>query len=174
VDQQQPTPKPEPRAKEIAPSKLNKRRKTHGTRRGFFTPLHPEKYDGDINTITYRSKMELRMMKYLDDQPSVLRWSSEETVIPYYSPLDKKMHRYFVDFKVITKNRDGKITTRLVECKWSTATVPPKEPKRKTRRYFAEQKNWIINQAKWTEAKKFCDQHGWEWMILTEKHLSGF
>jgi hypothetical protein len=88
------------------------------------------------------------MMNFLDDSPSVLKWSSEETPIPYVSPLDKKVHRYFVDFKIKRKTKTGEEQVCLAEVKWSTATRPPKEPKRKTRRYFAEQKNWIINGAK--------------------------
>lgn len=151
---------------------LKKAKRAHGTRRGYFIPLNPSKYVGDVEKIIYRSKIELRMMTYLDSQPSIVAWSSEETVIPYLSPLDKKVHRYFVDFKVRRRTKAGTEMTCLVEVKWSTATMPPKEPKRKTRRYFAEQKNWIINQAKWKEAKKVCDQNGWEWMIFTEKHLT--
>jgi hypothetical protein len=171
VDQQPVTENPKVRTKEVP---LKKPKKTHGRRRGYFIPSNPQKYEGDVTKIIYRSNLELKMMKYLDSHPSILKWSSEETIIPYYSPLDNKMHRYFVDFKVTTKTKDDKLITRLVEVKWSTATVKPKEPKskKKTRRYFVEQKNWIINQAKWEAAKLHCDKRGWEWMILTEKHLS--
>ena len=168
---QQINQKPEPRTKEIP---LPKPKRTHGTRRGLFTPKNPEKYEGDLTNIVYRSGIELRLMKYLDDQPSVLKWSSEETVIPYISPIDKRMHRYYVDFKVTTKTRDGNLVTRLVEVKWSTATRPPVPPKNKkrSRRYFEEQKAWIVNQAKWETAKIFCEKRGWDWQILTEKQLT--
>lgn len=134
-------------------------------------PNNPTKYEGDVNNIVYRSKIELRLMKYLDSHPSILAWSSEETIIPYVSPLDKKVHRYFVDFKIRRKMKDGTIDTCLIETKWSTATVAPKPPKKKNRRYFTEQKNWIVNQAKWEAAQAHCKKRGWSWLIMTEKHL---
>ena len=145
--------------------------KRHGTRRGFFVPNNPAKYDGDVTNIVYRSKIELRLMKYLDSHPSVLSWSSEETIVPYVSPLDKKVHRYFVDFKARLKTRDGSIKTYLIEVKWSTATVEPKVPKKKTRRYYADLNNWAVNKEKWKAAKALCEKKGWEWLILTEKQL---
>jgi hypothetical protein len=101
-----------------------------------------------------------------------LKWSSEETIIPYVSPKDGRVHRYFVDFKTTLKQRDGSEKTYLVEVKWSTAIVPPKVPKKKTRRYLREVYNWTINQAKWSAAQKVCIVKGWEWLIITEKHLS--
>ena len=113
-------------------------------------------------------------MKYLDSHPSIVKWSSEETVIPYVKPTDGKVHRYYVDFKVTRKLKTGETKTCLVEVKWSTATKPPKVPKRKTRRYFAEQTAWLVNSAKWEEAKKVCERNGWEWFVITEKELSAY
>lgn len=151
---------------------LPKPKKHNGTRRGVFTPKHPEKYEGRVDNIVYRSGIELRMMKYLDDHPSILKWSSEETIIPYVSPLDNRIHRYFVDFKIERKTKEGSIKTGLIEVKWSTATVPPKVPKKKTRRYYSEVKNWNVNTAKWTAAKALCETNNWDWIIMTEKQLS--
>jgi hypothetical protein len=157
-----------PRTEEFEPPK----QRWKGRRRGLFHPNNPAKYEGNIDNIVYRSGLELRFMKYLDDHPSVLKWSSEEMVIPYVSPKDNKIHRYFVDFKVTTKKKDGTTKTGLIELKWSTAAVAPKKPKKQTRRYMREAYNWMINQAKWEAAKKLCDKKGWEWLILTEKDLS--
>jgi hypothetical protein len=151
---------------------LKKANRYKGTRRGFFIPAHPEKYEGNVRNICYRSKMELKMMEYLDDQPSVLKWSSEEIVIPYQSPIDGKIHKYFIDFKSTVKKRDGKITTFLMEVKWSTACAPPKVPKKRTIRYLTELRNWEVNQAKWAQAEKLCTQKGWVWLIITEKQLT--
>jgi hypothetical protein len=159
--------KEQPRTEEFEPPK----QRWKGRRRGLFHPNNPEKYEGNIANIVYRSNLELRFMKYLDDHSSVIKWSSEEFVIPYISPKDNKYHRYFVDFKVTTKKKDGTTKTGLVELKWSTATVAPKKPKKQTRRYMRECYNWIINQAKWEAAKTLCDKKGWEWLILTEKDL---
>lgn len=151
---------------------IKSRPRWQGTRRGFFNPNNPDKYEGDVLKIVYRSKIELRLMKYLDSHPSVLKWSSEEIIIPYVSPKDGRVHRYFVDFKATLKQRDGSEKTYLIEVKWSTSIVPPKVPKKKTRRYLREVYNWTINQAKWAAAQKICGVKGWEWLILTEKHLS--
>jgi hypothetical protein len=159
-----------PRAQEITERKP--RPKWHGRRKGLFHPNNPEKYDGDVENIVYRSGIELRLMKYLDSHPSILKWSSEETVIPYVSPKDGKYHRYFVDVKATLKQKDESVKTYLIEVKWSTATVPPKAPKKRTKRYLREAYDWMINQAKWEAAEKLCQKKGWEWLILTEKHLN--
>jgi hypothetical protein len=145
-----------------------------GRRRGLFHPNNPDKYEGNIDNIVYRSGLELRLMKRLDDHPSILKWSSEEFVIPYVSPIDNRTHRYFVDFKITSKKKDGTIKTGLIEVKWSTATVAPKKPKtgKTTKRFLRESYYWMINQAKWEAAKKLCVKKGWEWIILTEKDLS--
>ena len=160
-----------PRVEEV-PAK--KRPRWHGTRRGYFNPKHPEKYEGNVENIIYRSKIELRMMKFLDDAPSILKWSSEEVKIPYRSPKDGRMHRYFVDFKSTAEFKDGTIHTSLIEVKWSTACAPPKLPKnkRKTRRFLRELHTWEINEAKWSAAKKVCEKMGWDWLVITEKNLS--
>jgi hypothetical protein len=151
-------------------SEKKNRPRWHGTRKGFFNPKNPAKYEGRVDKIIYRSKLELRIMKYLDNHPDVLKWSSEELTIPYIKPTDGKIHRYFVDFKATLKHKDGIIRTTLLESKWSTATVPPKVPKKRTKRYMRECYDWIINSAKWEAAQKLCKKNDWDWMILTEKH----
>lgn len=170
---------PKLRAQEAPPPKKPALHK--GKRRGRFVPNNPEKYEGQwwkdtpkgrISNIIYRSGIELKMLKYLDSHPSILKWSSEEIKIPYVKPTTGRVHTYFVDFKVTRLTKAGKHVTALIEVKWSTATVPPKVPKKKTRRYMREQTDWLINQAKWAEAKKICDKNGWEWIIMTEKQLS--
>jgi hypothetical protein len=75
---------------------------------GKFKPRNPEKYRGDVNNITYRSSWELKLLMRLDNHQDVVYYSSEETVIPYRSPIDSKTHRYFVDFLVKVKQKDGK------------------------------------------------------------------
>jgi len=78
---------------------------------GKFTPKNPTKYNGDATNIIYRSSWELYVMKYLDENPMVTWWASEELFIPYRNPIDKKMHRYFPDFVVKTKKKDGTVMT---------------------------------------------------------------
>jgi len=79
-----------------------------GYRQGRFRPQKPEKYKGDPTKIVYRSSYELKFMQYCDLTESVNEWRSEEFFIPYISPLDNKVHRYFPDFFVKYKDKNGK------------------------------------------------------------------
>lgn len=112
------------------------------------------------------------MMKYLDETPSVLTWSSEEIQIPYQSPKDNRVHRYFVDFKVTSQTAQG-VKTFLFEVKEKSATRPPKLPKtgKKTARFIREAMTYAINSSKWQTAQKFCEQKGWEFKIITNEIL---
>jgi len=110
-------------------------------------------------------------MVFCDEKESVIEWGSEELFIPYKSPIDNKYHRYFVDFIIKTKNKKGFVETRLVEIKPKKQCSPPTRPKRKTKRYIEEVKNWGINSAKWKAAKEFAENKGWKFQILTEKEL---
>ena len=56
---------------------------------GKFRPRNPSKYAGDPTNIIYRSHWELKLMSYLDKHTHVMKWSSEEVVIPYKSPIDE-------------------------------------------------------------------------------------
>ena len=138
--------------------------------KGTFKPKNPTKYNGNANNIIYRSLWELRVMKYLDDHPEVIWWASEELIIPYYSPIDNKKHRYFPDFVAKMKRKDGTVMTYVIEVKPEIQTKQP-EQKRKTKKYIQESMTYIINQSKWKAATEFCKDHGWEFKIITEKHL---
>jgi len=137
---------------------------------GRFVPNNPSKYKGNVTNIIYRSGYELKFMNWCDKNPDVLEWGSEEVVIPYRSPLDNRIHRYFVDFyvKVISNN---KIKRYLVEVKPYRFTQEPKRPKRKTKRFINEVMQWGVNLAKWEAAKSFCDAREWEFKLITEKEL---
>jgi len=113
-------------------------------------------------------------MKYLDEHASVIEWSSEETVIPYRSPIDGKMHRYFVDFYAKMKDVSGKVTKYIIEVKPAAQTQPPQvQPykKKPSKRYVKEVMTWGINEAKWEAAKEYCKDNGMEFVIITEKDL---
>lgn len=138
---------------------------------GWYTPQHPQKYRGDPTQIRYRSLWERRFMRYLDENPNVLAWASEEIAIPYQSPVDGRIHKYFVDFWVQTKTPEGKIRIQLIEIKPKKQTRPPKKPKRVTPRVIQEYATWGVNQAKWKAARCLCENQGWEFMILTEDEL---
>lgn len=144
---------------------------TKDTYKGLYHPKNVKKYAGDYTNIVYRSSYELRFMKWCDLNESVLRWSSEEFVIPYVSPIDRLLHRYFVDFFIEVQTKMGKTKKYLVEVKPYRYTQPPVIPKRKTQRFITEVKQWGVNQAKWEAAKKYAKTFGWEFIIITEKDL---
>ena len=138
--------------------------------KGTFTPKNPSKYNGNSKNIIYRSNWELRVMKYFDDHPNVIWWASEELTIPYVSPIDNKTHRYFPDFIVKMRLKDGKVTTYILEVKPLAQTKMPVQ-KRKTKRFIQEAATYAINQEKWRAADLFCREHGWQFKIITEKEL---
>ena len=139
--------------------------------KGRFVPKAPEKYKGDPTRIIYRSLWELKLMKYLDSHNDVLYWASEEFSIPYRSPIDGRMHRYFPDFWVKKKNSQGIIETIVIEVKPKKQTVPTTPKSQVTKQYLYEVKEWGRNQAKWEAANKYCKQKGWKFLIVTEKEL---
>ena len=132
-----------------------------------FVPIFPEKYTGDPTNIIMRSSWETMFANWCDKNPSVLKWSSEETVIPYRCPTDDRIHRYFVDFKV--KFKDGRVF--LIEVKPYKQTMPPEFPGKRTQRYLTESLTFMKNQAKWKAATEYCKDRGWGFKIITEKEL---
>jgi hypothetical protein len=141
------------------------------TYKGRYRVANPSKYKGDIFDVIYRSSWELKFMKWCDLNPSVLEWGSETIVIPYRSPVDNKIHRYFVDFYIKVQDKNGKITKYLIEIKPEKFTKPPNIPKRKTKRFIDEVFQYGTNQAKWKAAGEFCENKGMHFMVLTEKDL---
>lgn len=138
--------------------------------KGFFNPKNPKKYNGDSTNIIYRSTWELRVMKWLDNHPNVIWWNSEELIIRYRSPVDNKMHRYFPDFIAKMKQKDGSVMTYVIEVKPEAQTKMPVQ-KKKTKRFLQEAATYAINQEKWRAADIFCQEHGWKFLVLTEKDL---
>lgn len=141
------------------------------TYKGFYRISNPSKYRGDIHNVIYRSSWELRFMKYCDHNSAIVEWGSETMIIPYRSPVDNKIHRYFVDFYVKIKDSSGKLTKYLIEIKPEKFTKPPDIPKRKTKRFIQEVFNYGTNQAKWKAANEFCEDRGMKFLVLTEKDL---
>ena len=139
--------------------------------KGLFTPRNPQKYIGDPNNIIYRSSWECRVMDWLDRNPDIISWASEEMNVPYKSPVDGRFHRYFPDFIVKVKSRDGLTRTMMLEVKPKHQTLPPEPQQRKTKKYINEVMTWGVNQAKWKAANDFCKKQGWKFEIITEKEL---
>jgi hypothetical protein len=143
--------------------------------KGRYKPKNSSKYDGDPTNIIYRSLLERRFMVYCDTNSSILKWSSEEIVVPYVSPVDNRWHRYFVDFWIQYKDSNGNLRASLIEVKPMSQTKEPKrlEPgKKPTRRFISEVMTWGVNQAKWKAATNYCQDRKWDFKILTEKDLT--
>lgn len=136
-----------------------------------FKPTNPQKYLGDHSNIIMRSSWETKFAIWCDTNPAILKWSSEETIVPYVSPIDNKPHRYFIDFKIQVRKKDGNIRTYLVEIKPEHQTRPPEKPSKKTRKFLQEVMTWGVNEAKWKAASRYAKDRGWEFVILTENEL---
>lgn len=145
------------------------------TYKGFYTPLNPHKYVGDINQIVFRSLWERKFMLWCDQNPSVLKWGSEIHPIPYYSSYHKKVRRYFADFFVRMKNKDGGQEVLMIEIKPNKERYPPKAPKNKNakamQRYLSEGIEYQVNQDKWKAAEEFAAKHNMKFVVLDEYAL---
>ena len=139
--------------------------------KGKYYPSFPRKYKGDPTNIIYRSLWERKFMVYCDKNQNILEWASEEIAIPYRSPIDNRVHRYFPDFYMKVKETNGKIKNYVIEVKPAKQTKPPTKPKRQTKGYIREAYEYAKNQAKWKMAKEYCADRQWEFKVVTEKEL---
>ena len=139
--------------------------------KGRYTPKNPKKYKGDYHNIVYRSLWERKFMVYCDNSDNILEWGSEEVIIPYLSPWDGKLHRYFPDFYIKVRQASGDIKKFIIEVKPKKQTRPPEPVNRKTKKWLNEVKTYSINEAKWKSASEWCSNNDMEFKILTEEEL---
>lgn len=139
--------------------------------KGKFTTFeNPQKYIGDVNDVVYRSLWERNVMRWLDTNPNVVEWGSEELSITYDHPVRGGIAKYYPDF--IIKFIDG--TIKLVEVKPLAQTKRPNKPKRQTQKYVNEVMTYAINQEKWSVAESFCKKNNMIFEIWTEVKLKKF
>jgi len=138
-------------------------------KQGWFTPRHPEKYVGEVTKIRYMSSWELSTDEFFDNNPNVLRWSSEEIAIPYVKPTTGKVHRYFPDYWIEYKDSKGQIIQEIIEVKPLNQTRRSRSRNPKTKLY--EEITFAINKAKWVACQQFCDKYGIKFSIWTEKQI---
>ena len=134
--------------------------------KGRFKPKNYKKYKGDSTKIFYRSSWERNFMIYCDKSPAILEWNSEEIVIPYISPLDKRVHRYFPDFFIKYKSVTGTIVREVIEVKPKRQTMPPKPQQRKTKKYLNEITTYAVNEAKFKAAEQYCKDRKFKFRIF--------
>ena len=139
--------------------------------KGRYRPSNPKKYRGDSSNIIYRSLWERKFMVYCDNHSKILEWGSEEIALPYRSPIDNKIHRYYPDFYIKVRETNGKIKRYIIEIKPKKQTVEPKDNTKKTKGYIYEVYEYARNQAKWKAAQEFCKDRMWEFKVLTEDEL---
>ena len=146
--------------------------------KGRFKPNNPSKYDGDPTNIIYRSGLELRYMQFLDSNKSVIKWSSEEVIVPYFDQASKRYRRYFPDFVVTVRTPTGGTQSTMVEVKPHKQCSPPTgamhQDGRKNRRLIKEQLTFITNSCKWEAAESYCADRQWKFVKITEKDLGGY
>lgn len=137
---------------------------------GIFKPTHADKYKGH-DLPRYLSSWELKLFRWCDMNPNIVEWGSEAIVIPYHSPIDGRTHNYIVDAVIKLKTPEG-IKKYLVEVKPAKQTVRPVPAAGKQKKTLLyEQLTYITNQAKWAAAKKWAQNRGYNFVVLTEKEL---
>ena len=132
-----------------------------------YLPENVTKYIGNPTKIVCRSTWERKMCKYLDNNVNVLRWASEELSIPYLSPVDNKMHKYYPDFIAEVKTKTGDVKTFLIEVKPYKQTKPPVIKKRKTKSYDTNMKMYAVNEAKWEAATSSSVASGLPYLMFS-------
>ena len=139
--------------------------------KGKYKVRAPYKYKGNPTKVIYRSLWELKFMTYCDTNINILEWGSEEVYMWYRSPVDNRPHRYFPDFYIKVREKDGTIKKYIIEVKPQRQTKPPTKPKRQTKGYLREAFEYAKNQAKWKAANEWCLDRGFEFKVITEKEL---
>lgn len=144
---------------------------------------NPQKYSGNVRDIQLRSSWEIKFAIMLDKREDVLQWGSETIVIPYLfesKPNTYTKHRYFTDFWMKVKDKDGNIKEYLIEIKpfhemkMALELDEIQRPKRLTKSFIRKLHSAMKNKAKWEAAEKYCEQQRMlgkniEFIILTEK-----
>ena len=139
--------------------------------KGKYIPINPKKYIGNSSQIIYRSLWERKLMVYCDRNDNIIEWGSEEVIIPYRSPLDNRLHRYFPDFYVKVKDKSGVPKKYIIEVKPKRQCIAPKVQKTKNKKYIREVMEYAKNQAKWDAAEDWCADRRMEFKVLTEDDL---
>lgn len=147
---------------------------------GHYMPTNVEKYIGDINKIVFRSSWEFRFCQYCDLNPNILKWSSEPFSIDYWSPVDKKTHRYHPDYYIKVLQKDGSHKDWIIEIKPAKQYTLENKPvlkgritEKKLKAYNEQMAVWIVNRCKFEAATKFAKSIGYEFGAIDESFVFG-
>jgi len=147
-------------------------------------------------TVIYRSSWELTFCKWCDECEEVLMWASEPIGIKYLNPVKNmdyclkyglnpndphnwKEATYYVDFWIEVKDDsmpDGKKRI-FVEVKPNAESVMPpalseSASLKDRKKYNKLAKAYLENQAKWASAKKYVEERGAFFTVITEKTIN--
>lgn len=152
---------------------------------GLFVPTNIDKLIKINNEggVYYRSGLEKKMMIYLDINPKIIKWSSEYIKIPYEKTewssvrrdFETTQHTYYPDFFYELEREDGSISRVVAEVKPHSETIEPKITENMTSKQLRNLeyalKTYNKNIQKWKYMIEWCQKKGFEFIIITEKHL---
>ena len=136
-----------------------------------YKPQNPRKYKGNPNNIICRSNWEKKFCQWCDTNENILLWASEEFSIPYVSPLDRRVHKYYPDFLIKVQEGGGAIRDYVIEVKPKRQCIPPKRKSKVTKSYIYEAKTYEVNKAKWRAAEDWCKDRRLIFKVITEDEL---
>ena len=136
-----------------------------------YKPQNPRKYKGNPNNIVCRSNWEKKFCQWCDTNENILLWASEEFSIPYVSPLDRRVHKYYPDFLIKVQEGGGAIRDYVIEVKPKRQCIPPKRKSKVTKSYIYEAKTYEVNKAKWRAAEDWCKDRRLIFKVITEDEL---
>ena len=136
--------------------------------------MNMKKYVGKKLPI-YRSTWELRAFISLDKNPNIVRWGSENFIIPYIDKTrNNETHRYVIDlfFEIGTSENNLPIKW-LIEIKPYNQSITRKATKSKSpEKLLYESMVVERNHCKWNAAIHFCKARGWHFGVYTEKGIT--
>ena len=139
-------------------------------KQGIYTPQNMSKYIG-AQLPKYRSSWELRAFMALDKNEKILRWGSENFVIPYIDRTrGNETHRYIIDlfFEIAEYTHNGAPIKWLIEIKPQSQATPKKYKRKPSNPNKALNDAIIIerNKCKWEAAVSFCRSRGWHFRSI--------
>jgi hypothetical protein len=140
------------------------------TQKGKYFVKNPNKYIGDLDNVIYRSSWEKKFMERCDVDKRIIKWKSEGHPIRYFSDVDQKWHRYFIDFFIQIINKQNNVENLAIEIKPHHQTQRPQKTSSE-KRYLMEMKTYVTNQCKWRAANHWASMNGFRFLVLTEREL---
>ena len=169
---------------------LNSKPNNKNYNQGNFIPTNKDKVYKLNNEggLYYRSGLEKKFMFCLDNQENILIWGCENLEIPYEmthfenGDVKIKRHRYYPDFYYKIRQPDGSIKDVVVEVKPQKeydmviklnegALNVPENGLKKLKSFEYDLKMAYKNKSKWETMIEWCNKKGYQFIIITEKHL---